>query len=204
MLRRLFGMATDLIGALVNHLEAHVLEHRDALGKWDRPLVAPYIQSNAVACVAETPMKVDTERAARREPFDDPDIGERRGGRITLPISLREGVAVTLEQRARPRRIVVARQFLAQLVDPGAYDRLDSALEAGAIRARRLGPRRKPDDEVNANQLSLREEWMERAHVALVAVGKIIGDRLAHGTAVALTWNVNQDGYEAIEAVAPR
>ena len=97
MLCCVFGTASDLIGALVNHLEAHVLEHRDALGKRDRPVVAPYLQSNAVACVADASMKVDAERTARREPFDDPDIGERRGGRIVLPISLRKGVAETLK-----------------------------------------------------------------------------------------------------------
>src|SRR5919197_5038297 len=203
MSRCVLGTASDLIRALVNHLEAHVLEHRDALGKWDRPVVAPYLQSNAVACVADAPMKVDAEGAARREPFDDPNIGERRGGRIVLPISLREGVAVTLEQRAGPKRIVAARQFVAELVSPGAHDRFDCALEARAIRIRRLSARKKAD-EVDANELSLREERVERAHAALVGVGKIIADRLAHGAAVALARNIDQDGDEAIEAVAPR
>src|SRR5262249_57290604 len=108
-------------------------------------------------------------------PFDDADIADRGDGGITLAVALREGLAVTLEQRAPPQRIVVARQFLAELVDPGAHDRLDGALEAGTIRIRRLAGRKR-DDEVHPNQLPLGEERMKRAHAALVGLGKVIAD----------------------------
>ena len=51
VLRLVPDRASDLIRALVNDLEAHVLERGHALGERDRPIVAPHLQSNAVACV---------------------------------------------------------------------------------------------------------------------------------------------------------
>src|SRR5262249_57010288 len=99
--------------------------------------------------------------------------------------------------------VVDARELVAELVDPGAHDRLDRALEAGAIRMRRLA-RRKGDDEVDADQRPLKKERMEGAHAALVGVGEIISDRLAHAAAAALARDVNEDPDEAIEAVPTR
>src|SRR5262249_42968369 len=139
-----------------------------------------------------SPVKVDPERAARRESFDHADIAERRARGIVLPITLRKGIAVPVEQRTCSQRIVAARQFLAELIDPGAHDRLDRALEAGAVRIDWL-VRRERDDEVDANQLSFREERMEGAHVTSVGVGKIISDRLAHRAVIALTRDVNEN-----------
>src|SRR5262249_58929557 len=102
----------------------------------------------------------------REEVFDDADVADGGDGRIVLVISLGEGVAIALEEDARPRRVVDARELVAELVDPGAHDRLDRALEAGAIRMRRLA-RRKSDDEVDADQRPLGKERMEGAHAAL-------------------------------------
>src|SRR5262249_49628015 len=133
-----FGMASDAIGSLVHDLEAHVLEDRDALGQRDRPVVAPHLQPDAAAWVAAATVKIDAEGAAWRQAFDDADVANGGDGRIVLLISLGESVAVTLEQGARPRRIVDARELVAECVDPGAHDRLDGALKVGAVRMRRL------------------------------------------------------------------
>src|SRR5262249_3627523 len=166
-------------------------------------VVAPHLQPDAEAWVAGATVKVDAERAARQQAFDDANVVDGGDGRIVLLISLGEGVAITLEEDARPRRVVDARELVAELVDPGAHDRLDRALEAGAIRMRRLA-RREGDDEVDADQRPLGKERMEGAHAALVGVGEIITDGLAHAAAEALARDVNKDRHEAIEAVAPR
>ena len=71
-------LASDLIGALVDDLEAHVLEHGDALRERDRPVVAPNLQADAAVCIGGVSMKVDAERAARRQPFDDADVADAR------------------------------------------------------------------------------------------------------------------------------
>src|SRR5262245_66286510 len=134
-------MASDPIGALVHDLEAHVLEHRHALGQRNRAVVAPHLQPDAEAWVAGATVKVDAERAARQQAFDDANVVDGGDGRIVLLISLGEGVAITIEEDARPRRVVDARELVAELVDPGAHDRLQPALEAGAIRMPRPAPR---------------------------------------------------------------
>src|SRR6266516_7963744 len=148
-------------------------------------------------------MKIDAERARGQEPFNDANIAERRGRRVVLPISFGEGVAITLEQGTRSDRNVGARQRIAKLVDPGAHNRFDRALEAGPIRIRRFA-RRKRDDEVDANQLALGKEWVEGAHPALVGSGEIIPDRLAHRAAVPFAGDVNKDRDKTIESVAAR
>ena len=148
-------------------------------------------------------MKIDAERARGQEPFNDANIAERRGRRVVLPISFGEGVAITLEQGTRFNRIVGASQRLAKLVNPGAHNRFDRALEAGPIRIRHFA-RRKRDDEVDANQLALGKERVESAHPALVGSGEIIPDRLAHRAAVPFAGDVNKDRDETVESVAPR
>src|SRR5262249_58527588 len=107
--------------------------------------------------------------------------------------------ALSLEQAAGSRGIVGAGQRLAKLVDPGAHNRFDRALEAPPIRIRGFA-RRKRDDEVDANQLALGKERVEGAHPALVGIGEIISDRLAHRAAVPLAGNVNEDRDKTIES----
>ena len=57
-----FGVARDLVGALVHDLEAHVLQHRHAFRQRDRPVVAPNLQPDAIAPVAGATVEVDAER----------------------------------------------------------------------------------------------------------------------------------------------
>src|SRR5262249_61657862 len=101
-------------------------------------------------------MKVDAERGARQQALDDADVADGGDGRIVLLISLGESVTVTLEEDACPRRVVDARELVAELVAPGGHDRLDRALAAGAIRMRRPAPRG-GDDEVDADPRPLRK-----------------------------------------------
>src|ERR1700694_3746808 len=98
-------------------------------------------------------MKVDAERPAGRQALDQADVRKRGRGRIDLAIAVRERVAVTLEQGARLDRVVAADKLIAELVEPGADDRLDPAFEAGAIRIGLgpLGPLGAPDDEMHAD-----------------------------------------------------
>ena len=66
----------DLVGALVDHLEAHVLQHRHALGQRDRAPVAPHLQADARLAVAGARVEIDAERALRRQPLDHADVGD--------------------------------------------------------------------------------------------------------------------------------
>ena len=135
---RAVGVAIDLIGALVHHLEAHVLQHGHALGERDRPAVAPDLQSDGIALVPGAAVEVDAERPGDRQSFDDADVGHRGHRRIDLPITLRECVVILREHGARLDRIVGARELVLELVDPGPHDRLDRAFQGAAIGVRHL------------------------------------------------------------------
>ena len=197
------GAAGDLIGSLVHHLEAHVLEHGHALGERDRPLVAPHLESDCTALARGATVKIDTERAACRQSLDEPDVGHCRERRIVFAVPVRESIAITFEQGARPRRIMHRCELVAELVGPGAHHRLDRPLQAEAIRCRRLTfePR---DDEMDPDQRSLGKERIEGADASLVDLGEVAADRLAHAAVVTLARHEHQHRDEAIEPVAAR
>ena len=118
-------------------------------------------------------MEVDAERPRRRQPLDDPDVGDRGRRRIGLAIAGGEGVAIAREQRARPARIVGLRERVAEPVGPGAHDRGDRALRARRGPGLGVAPAIAADDEVHADQRAFREERIERADAAVEDVGEI-------------------------------
>ena len=64
--RRAVAGGLDPIGALVEHLEAHILEHRHALGQGDRPVAARHFQADRRALgAAPAGVELGTERARR-------------------------------------------------------------------------------------------------------------------------------------------
>ena len=165
--------------------------------------MAPDLQSDGGVLIPGPPVEIDAERAVRRQPLDEADVAngiERQNNFRDIPGKRRRDSAATAPA---PCRIVDAPQLLAERVDPGAHDRLDRLLQARAIGIRRVA-RRSDDDEMDADERAFREKRVERAHPALVDAGKIIADSLAHVAVVALARDVDEDGNEAFEAVAPR
>ncbi len=82
----------DVIGALVDDAEAHVFQHRNALGQRDGTAVAENFQSGSGILGAVIGMKLDREWMLGGERFDRPDIGNRvcrlnrpRGSRRETP-----------------------------------------------------------------------------------------------------------------------
>ena len=55
----------DLEGLLVDHLEAHVLQHRHPLRQRDRAAVAPDLQADAGLAVLAARIEIDAERPVR-------------------------------------------------------------------------------------------------------------------------------------------
>ena len=198
------ALAVDLVGALVDDLEAHVLQHRHALGERDRPVVAPDLQADGAALVAGAAVEVDAERPRRRQALDDADVGDRGGRRIGLAIAvrrMRRDSARTARapwparrpararRRARRSRCARSRRPPA----PGSRGRDSARRPSGAA-----------DDEMDAHQRSFRKERIEGADAAVVGLGEIVADRLAHVAVVAVARHVDEDRDEAVEAVAAR
>ncbi len=194
------GLARDLMGTLVHHLEAHVFQHRDALGEGNRLPVAPYLEPDAVVgfrtcrliCLLLAPVNVDPERAVGGERLDQPDVLECGGGRIGFPIALIEGIAVLRQQRARARRVIAARELLAERVDPGAHNRLDAVLERAAIGIGCVVVVAR-DNEMHTRERPFREERIEGTEPALVHLGEVLADSRTHGAAVALARHIDED-----------
>ncbi len=78
-------------------------------------------------------VKLDAERMLGGQRLDNGDIGDGGRRRIDLTIVDREGIAIAREQRASPWRRVRGGKRLFETVDPAAHDRLDRAIENGAI-----------------------------------------------------------------------
>ena len=182
-LRRVGGR--DLVGALVDHPEAHVFEHRHALGERDRAAVAPHLQADAALLVPVGAVEIDGERAGRRQPLDHADVFDRGERRIDLAIAVGEGVAILREQHARLGRLARLHQRLVEPVGPAHDDAGHHLLQRGARHARRLSLRAS-DDEMHAHQRAFREERKEGADAALVHLGEIVADRPAHLAVVAI------------------
>ena len=70
--RRIAGACgRDLEGPLVDHAEAHVLQHRHALRQRDRPAVAPDLEADARLARPRRAIEIDAERPVRRQRLDD-------------------------------------------------------------------------------------------------------------------------------------
>ena len=72
----------DAIGALVDHAEAHVLQHRHALRQRQRPRQAPHLQADLAALFRVAVAEIDAERPLRGERFDHADVVGGGGRRI--------------------------------------------------------------------------------------------------------------------------
>ena len=98
---RLRVLRRELIGALVDDAEAHILQHRHPLRQRQRPAAAPYAQPDAAVPFAIAMMEIDTERALRRQSFQHADRGEAIGRLIVVAIAGGKRLAVALVQGAR-------------------------------------------------------------------------------------------------------
>jgi len=61
--------------------------------------VAPDLEPDTGAIVTDAAMEIRGQRLVGGEALDDPDVADRIGRRISLLITLRERVPITLEQR---------------------------------------------------------------------------------------------------------
>ena len=166
----------DLVGALVHHLEAHVLQHGHALGERDRVLAAPHFQAGAGGIALAPAVEVGAERADRREAFDQPDVRDRDRRHVGFAIAGRERLAIAARELLRLDRLVHQRERLGERVGPGAHDLLDRAFQHRAVRIRRLA-RMARDDEVHAHQRPFGEGRIERRDAPVVGARQIAPDR---------------------------
>ncbi len=192
-----------LVGGLVDHAEAHVLEHGHALAQRDRALAAPDLEPDGLLLLPQALIEIDPERACRGERFDHPDVVDGDQRRIGLAVGVRKGVAIARQQRLRPRGFMRHPDRVGEPVGPGAHDVGHRAFELGARGARHLAGAAR-DDEMHAHQRAFRKEQREGGHAPPIGVGEHVADLLADRAVEAVARHVDQHRHETVEAVAPR
>ena len=157
----------DVIGALVDGRETHVLQNRHALGERDRRAQRIDDRMDAGARLAGLAMEIDHHGLLGSEPLDALDILQRPLRREGLGIPRREGACVLGKQH--PRVTALAGDGVGQAVLPGAHDLGDLALEDGRVGLRRL-PAIAADDELHAHQRAFGKVGIEGGDAPLVGV----------------------------------
>ena len=193
----------DVIGALVDHAEAHVFQDRHARRERDRFFAGEDLEPGGGLRLAGIAIELDAERALPRQALDDAHVGNRAGRRIDFAVVDRERVAVAGGQRVAAFAVVRGSDRRLEPVPPAAHDPFNRALEALAIRIGGLAGVAL-DDEMHAHQRAFGEERVEGAHAALIGHGQIVADLSPDAAVIALARDIDEHRHEAVEAVAPR
>ncbi len=200
---RAFVFGLDVEGALIDHAEAHVFQHRHALRQRQRPRKTPYFQAHRALLFLQPVVKIDAERPLLAQAFDHADVGRRHARRIGVLEAGGKGVAIAREQPARCFRRVGQRQRLRQPISPGADDVGDRVFQRHPIDVRGR-PAGAADDEVHPHQRAFGEERIERRDVADKGACQIVADFRADMAVVAFARHEYQHRDKTVEAVAPR
>ncbi len=192
----------DVVGALVDDAEAHILQHGHPFGERDRPAAAQDLEAGTCRLRLAIAINLYPERMLGGERLDNADVGNGGSRRVDFTIVHREGFAVTGEQGAAALRRMRQRQRLFQLVGPAPHDGFDGTVENSALDDRRfaLVP---ADDEVDPHQRAFREKRIEGAHAPVEGPGEIVADLRPDLAVVAVARDVDQNRHEAVEAIAP-
>ena len=192
-----------VVGALVDHPETHVFQHRHAFRQRQRAGQAPHLQADRALLLLQPVMEIDAERTLFAQGLDHPDVAGRDGRRIGFLEAGGKRLAVAVEQRARLVRRIDQRQRRAQPIGPAAHDCGDFVFERCAIDLGR-GAAGTADDEVHAHQRPFREERIERRDPPDEGAAEIVADLGADVAVVAFARNEHQHRHETVEAVAAR
>ena len=129
----------DLAGLLAQHLEAHVLEHRQSV-RQQHGLVAPdQLEAQQLGRVLQPPIEGHRQIAGpiARQPVDAGDVGDGRTGVDALLVGGREAGAIEVEQLVALLLARGLQERVAQAIGPAARHLQQPPLELGGID---LGP----------------------------------------------------------------
>jgi len=147
----------DLIGALVDYREPHMLEHWNALRQRDRTATAPQFEACSARLRAGRAGKIDAERGFLGQGRDGRDIGDGIGGCKDVAIGRRKRAAICGEQGMGRGGLMGRRKRFAQTVRPGRDEPRHLGFKAGALRLRKVAVSA-GNDEMHADHRSFRKE----------------------------------------------
>jgi hypothetical protein len=144
-------LRADLVGLLLHHLEAHILEHRHDGGEHHRPARVIDLEAELVLLGLDRMVEADAELPGLQRHLDAVDV---EGGGLDVEmvaIGDREGFGIFAQQGEAALLPVVLDHRLAQAILPGARFLAQLGLELLAVVGRDLTGRRL-DDELDAAQ----------------------------------------------------
>ena len=193
----------DAIGALVDHPEAEVFQHRHPVRQGQRGAAGKHLQADLLRRIALATADVDGAGMLLAQGFQDSDVGHGSARGKTLAIGGRKSLAVAARERPRRAPLHGLAERFAQLVAPGAHDRGDLGFEDRGIELdQRRVPR--PDDVMGAGEQPLGEVGVRGRQPAPQPLGEMGADAGADRRIIAVLEDVDEERSEAAEPVEPR
>ena len=193
-------LGSDVEGALVDNAEAHILQHRHALGERDRGAAREQLEIGSGRPVAVAAIEIDRTRPLRRQLLQHVDVDQRILGRVALAIGGAEGLGIALGEGPGGGTGLLRVERVLEAVAPGADDRGDAGFQRVAVdlgRATLVAP----DDVVGAGERSLRIGRIGGGDAALVDAGEEFADAPAHRGVVTILRDEDERRDEAVELV---
>ena len=194
--------AVDLVARFGDHAQAHVFEHRQAVGQHQRSAAPIDLQAERARVGRGQRIERQRERCLGRQRLEFAHVGHGIAGRNAVAVGRRERRAPALEERPAGRLALGLDQGIAQFVIPAARGRGQLALDLGAVELGNLA-RRGADREVDARQRCVAQRHIEVDHGAAECPQQDALELDAQVRGEGLARHVHQAGDEALERVAP-
>ena len=188
--------ALELVGPLVDDLDAHRGEHRQHRAERQRLADAEDLEARLAAPVgAGLPVLVEERQVDALVTLDRLDAAEVGGPAlrgVVLLVRLRVGVGPRAGELRALALAVLADDGGDEVVAPGPRRLGEPALEVGDVDVGDLGALGRVDDEVHAGRRRLVDAGGELDVLAVEALAQDLREALAHGGAVAVARQVDE------------
>ncbi len=191
----------DPVRALVLHLEAHALEHRQAVGQRHRRAAAEDLEAHHAGGGLRRPVQRQRQRRRGVERRHQGDVGHGRAGGEILAVAGRKRAAEAAVERVAARLARVGDQRRAQVVGPAARGGAQARLQLADVERRELSGRGAHDD-LDARQHRLGQVDVEIRCRPVAGLGEHRLPFLPQLGRVVLARDVDETRHEALERVA--
>ena len=148
---RRHALGHDAVRPLVEHLQSHVLEHRQAIGQRDRPAQVEKLEAQHAGRGVGRSIQRHRQRLRRRQLRHQRDVGDRGARRKILAVPCGKGARKALEPLAAARLADAFDQRDLEIVVPAPGHRREARLERAHVEGRNL-PRRRAHPDHDARQ----------------------------------------------------
>ncbi len=193
--------AAQLVGLLVDHPKAEILEHRHPPRQRNRRAEMKQLQPDPCRIMRVAAMERTGDRPFRGQFLHHRDVVDRRLRHGGVAVAGRERAAPGLSLAVREVDVAGAAHRGGEIVLPVGDDLLDLGLERRLVGVRRgaAGP---ADDEVHPHQRPFGKRRLEGRDPAVEGAGENLADPHPDVAVVAVARREDEDGDVAVETIA--